>query len=279
MARFKGNCESDFMKESARVYRKYVAEEKKFRGMIDDINSLGDLTSEAKKRETKKMQQEISSKRAGMKTRLKELEEDFANWAYEFADLTGMGLSRQLVTALNSGIEYTPQELLYLAKMAGNDEADSRLLRDYAKAHGYELKNYVSPEQKIEKFHKMNDLFGKFADDEGSKNWFRIPDNEIDIFVGNQLTSVEVLPENMEIQTIAKSIDEEIQRDLNKRKAEEMKEVDKNGEFLKGFGVEPQETDPEYYEPEEVTEEEREKVREISEKMGYEPSKKETEKE
>ena len=58
----------------------------------------------------------------------------------------------------------------------------------------------------------MNETFGKFADDEGGENWFRLPDTEIDIFVGNQLASVEVMPENMEIRTVAKSIDEEISR-------------------------------------------------------------------
>ena len=44
---------------------------------------------------------------------------------------------------------------------------------------------------------------------------------------------------------------------------------------FKGFGVQSQETNPEYYEPEEVTEEEREKISDISKKMGYESSEKE----
>lgn len=79
----------------------------------------------------------------------------------------------------------------------------------------------------------------------------------------------------MTVAPIAKSIDEEIQRDMDKRKAEKMKEADANGEFLKGFGVQSQETNPEYYEPEEVTEEEREKISDISKKMGYESSEKE----
>ena len=247
MRKFK--CESDFMTESKRIYRAYVEEEKKLKGLIDETNSLKDLTNEAKERETKKIQQEISNKRAGMKTLLSNLENDFADWAFEFADLQGVGISRQLVQALNSGINYTQNELLYMAKKCGNDQANSRLLHDYAKAHGYELKNYVSPDQKIEKFHKMNETFGKFADDEGGKDWFRLPDAEIDIFVGNQLSSVEIMPENMEIRTVAKSIDEEISRDIAENEKKKAENTDKDGEFLNGFGVDPEEPDTNFYKP------------------------------
>lgn len=150
----------------------------------------------------------------------------------------------------SSGISYSPQELLYLAKKAGNNQADARLLHDYAKSHGYELKNYVSPDQKIEKFHKMNETFGKFADDEGGKDWFRLPDAEIDIFVGNQLSSVEIMPENMEIRTVAKSIDEEISRDIAENEKKKAENADKDGEFLNGFGVDPEEPDTNFYKPE-----------------------------
>ena len=245
----KFECESDFMTESKRIYRAYVEEEKKLKGLIDETNSLKDLTNEAKERETKKIQQEISNKRAGMKKSLANLENDFADWAFEFADLPGVGISRQLVQALNSGINYTQNELLYMAKKCGNDQANSRLLHDYAKAHGYELKNYVSPDQKIEKFHKTNEMFGKFADDEGGKDWFRLPDAEIDIFVGNQLSSVEIMPENMEIRTVAKSIDEEISRDIVENEKKKAENTDKDGEFLNGFGVDPEEPDTNFYKP------------------------------
>lgn len=247
MRKFK--CESDFMRESTRIYRAYVEEEKKLKGLIDETNSLKDLTNEAKERETKKIQQEISNKRAGMKKSLANLENDFADWAFEFADLTGEGLDRKLATALSSGISYSPQELLYLAKKAGNNQADARLLHDYAKSHGYELKNYVSPDQKIEKFHKINEMFGKFADDECGKDWLRLPDAEIDVFVGNQLASVEVMPENMEIRTVAKSIDEEISRDIAENEKKKAENTDKDGEFLNGFGVDPEEPDTNFYKP------------------------------
>ena len=248
MRKFK--CESDFMRESTRIYRAYVEREKQLNDLIAETNSLKDLTNEAKERETKKIQYEISNKRAGMKKSLANLENDFADWAFEFADLTGEGLDRKLATALSSGISYSPQELLYLAKKAGNNQADARLLHDYAKSHGYELKNYISPDQKIEKFHKINEMFGKFADDECGKDWFRLPDAEIDVFVGNQLAFVEVMPENMEIRTVAKSIDEEISRDIAENEKKKAENADKDGEFLNGFGVDPEEPDTNFYKPE-----------------------------
>ena len=99
MRKFK--CESDFMRESTRIYRAYVEKEKQLKDLIAETNSLKDLTNEAKERETKKIQHEISEKRAGMKTLLSNLENDFADWAFEFADLTGEGLDRKLATALS----------------------------------------------------------------------------------------------------------------------------------------------------------------------------------
>lgn len=96
----------------------------------------------------------------------------------------------------------------------------------------------------------MNETFGKFADDEGGKDWFRLPDAEIDIFVGNQLSSVEIMPENMEIRTVAKSIDEEISRDIAENEKKKAENADKDGEFLNGFGVDPEEPDTNFYKPE-----------------------------
>lgn len=258
MSKFR--CESDFMTESKRIYRAYIDCEKQMKKLIKDVSNLNDLTNEAKERECKKATEEINSKRAGMKMALSDLETKFADWVYEFADIEGAGLSRQLAQALNSGINYTQGELLYLAKKCGNDQADSRLLHDYAKNHGYELKNYVSPEQKIEKFHKMNEMLGKFADDEESKDWLRLPENEIDIFIGNQLSSIQIMPENMEIKPFAKTLDEEIQRDIADKRREEAKQTDTNSEFLTGFGAETVEPDVDFYKSKEECEPERQEA-------------------
>lgn len=280
MTKFKGKCESDYLLESKRLYNKFMDAEKLAKAEVVATDVLDgtkhEKSSSAKQRVAEEAAKKISMRRADFKAALGDLEKGFADYVYDFADLPGAGLSRQLVQSLNSGINYTQNELLYMAKMSENDEADSRLLHDYAKTHGFELNNYRSPEDKIKSFHEMNARLRISADDENNAAFMRLSDAGVDALVNKYWKEVVSIPaEEMTVAPVAKSIDEEIQRDLNKRKAEKMKEADANGEFLKGFGVEPQETDPEYYEPEEVTEEERERVREISEKMGYEPSKKE----
>lgn len=280
MTKFKGKCESDYLLESKRLYNKFMDAEKLAKAEVAAADALDgtklEKSSSAKQRVAEEAAKKISMRRADFKAALGDLEKGFADYVYDFADLPGAGLSRQLVQSLNSGINYTQNELLYMAKMCENDEADSRLLHDYALNHGIELNNYKSPEDKIKSFHEMNARLRISADDENNAAFMRLSDAGVDNLVNKYWKEVVSIPaEEMTVAPVAKSIDEEIQRDLNKRKAEKMKEADANGEFLKGFGVEPQETDPEYYEPEEVTEEEREKVREISEKMGYEPSKKE----
>lgn len=280
MTKFKGKCESDYLLESKRLYNKFMDAEKLAKAEVAAADALDgtklEKSSSAKQIVAEEAAKKISMRRADFKAALGDLEKGFADYVYDFADLPGAGLSRQLVQSLNSGINYTQNELLYMAKMSENDEADSRLLHDYALNHGIELNNYKSPEDKIKSFHEMNARLRISADDENNAAFMRLSDAGVDNLVNKYWKEVVSIPaEEMTVAPVAKSIDEEIQRDLNKRKAEKMKEADANGEFLKGFGVEPQETDPEYYEPEEVTEEEREKVREISEKMGYEPSKKE----
>ena len=280
MTKFKGKCESDYLLESKRLYNKFMDAEKLAKAEVAAADALDgtklEKSSSAKQRVAEEAAKKISMRRADFKAALGDLEKGFADYVYDFADLPGAGLSRQLVQSLNSGINYTQNELLYMAKMSENDETDSRLLHDYALNHGIELNNYKSPEDKIKSFHEMNARLRISADDENNAAFMRLSDAGVDNLVNKYWKEVVSIPaEEMTVAPVAKSIDEEIQRDLNKRKAEKMKEADANGEFLKGFGVEPQETDPEYYEPEEVTEEEREKVREISEKMGYEPSKKE----
>lgn len=265
MTKFKGKCESDYLLESKRLYNKFMDAEKLAKAEVAAADALDgtklEKSSSAKQRVAEEAAKKISMRRADFKAALGDLEKGFADYVYDFADLPGAGLSRQLVQSLNSGINYTQNELLYMAKMSENDEADSRLLHDYALNHGIELNNYKSPEDKIKSFHEMNARLRISADDENNAAFMRLSDAGVDNLVNKYWKEVVSIPaEEMTVAPVAKSIDEEIQRDLNKRKAEKMKEADANGEFLKGFGVEPQETDPEYYEPEEVTEEEREKV-------------------
>ena len=278
MAKF--TCESEFLNESKKLYNKYIAGERQLKALIAEANANRDISQEAKTRDTMKMQEDIGAKRAGMKTKMAELEKEFADWAFDFADLQGVGLSKNLVQALSSGISYTPQELLYLAKQAGNDQADLRLISDYAKKQGFEMNCYRSPEQKIKDFHTMNEIFGKSADDEDFKTWVRLPDDEVDDLVNKRLNTICIRPDDFTIKEIPKTIDEMVERDIIENRKKEAENHDKNGEFLEGFGQEPPKVDTAFYEPEEESEDiegKRERIRKISENMGYEPSKKELE--
>lgn len=174
MAKF--TCESEFLNESKKLYNKYIAGERQLKALIAETNANRDISQEAKTRDTMKMQEDIGAKRAGMKIKMDELEKEFSDWAYDFADLQGVGLSKTLVQALNSGISYSPQELLYLAKKNKDGQADLRLISDYATKHGFEMNCYRSPEQKIKDFHAMNEIFGKYParnarSRNGSETW------------------------------------------------------------------------------------------------------------
>lgn len=244
-------CESEFLNESKKLYNKYITGERQLKTLIKDTNNNRDISEEAKTRDTLKMQEDICSKRAGMKIKMSELEKEFADWAFDFADLQGVGLSKNLVQALNSGISYSPQELLYLARQAGNDQADLRLISDYAKKQGFEMNCYRSPEQKIKDFHTMNEIFGKSADDEDFKNWVRLPDREVDDFVNKRLDTICIRPEDFTIKEIPKTIDESIEQDIIEKRKKEAENRDKNGEFLEGFGQEAPKADTNFYETEE----------------------------
>ena len=248
MAKF--TCESEFLNESKKLYNKYITGERQLKALIAETNANRDISQEAKTRDTMKMQEDIGAKRAGMKIKMDELEKEFSDWAYDFADLQGVGLSKNLVQALNSGISYSPQELLYLAKKNKDGEADLRLISDYAKKQGFEMNCYRSPEQKIKDFHTMNEIFGKSADDEDFKNWVRLPDSEVDDFVNKRLNTICILPEDFTIKEIPKTIDESIERDIIENRKKEVENCDKNGEFLEGFGQEAPKVDTEFFDTE-----------------------------
>lgn len=94
MAKF--TCESEFLNESKKLYNKYIAGERQLKALIAETNANRDISQEAKTRDTMKMQEDIGAKRAGMKIKMDELEKEFSDWAYDFADLQGVGLSKTL---------------------------------------------------------------------------------------------------------------------------------------------------------------------------------------
>ena len=120
MAKFKGKCASEYIEESKRVYRKLLEYEKickeELKAMDAKDGTVDEVSRSAKQLKADELTKTLSMRRADMKTKLDELEKGFADMAYKNADLAGVGLTKNLVTALNSGINYTPEELLYMAK-------------------------------------------------------------------------------------------------------------------------------------------------------------------
>lgn len=264
MTKFKGKCASDYIEESKRVYRKLLESEKYCKMEMNAINGNDDMSSSYKRRKADELQEHMSMRRVDMKTKLDELEKGFANMAYENADLAGEGLSRNLVTALSSGINYTPNELLYMAREYKNGKADSRLLHDYAKAQGYDLNNYISPEQEIKNFHELNTRFRISADDLDNQTFMKIPESDVD-YIGSQFLDkiLPIMEEDMDICETPKTIDEAIARDMAAQKKAEQAKID-DDKFLEGFGVEKTKTDLDYYEKDEEPEEEQDRIAELA---------------
>lgn len=255
MAKFKGKYAGEYIEESKRVYRKLLECEKNCKmereSMYANDGTAYEISSSGKQKKEQELQKLISMRRADMETKLNELEKGFADMVYENADLAGEGLSRNLVNALNSGINYTPKELLYMARKYKDGKADSRLLHDYAKAHGYDLNNYVSPEQEIQNFHELNTRFRISADDLDNQTFMKIPESDVD-YIGSQFLNkmLPITEDDMSICETPKTVDEAIARDMKEQEKAEQAKID-DDKFLEGFGAEKPKSDLEYYDPEE----------------------------
>lgn len=172
------------------------------------------------------------------------LEGEFADLAFAEADLGGKQLDPKLISALNSGIAYTPTELLALAKENIGLEANSRLIRDFAVKNGYTIKGfYVSPEDKISSFKNFNKaLIASMTDDTG---FVRLDPTAADSLTEKYIKSLFAYPESVEIEKTPVSADEQIASDIRQRQKEE-KALD-DGRFQEGFGSTVQESHPEFY--------------------------------
>lgn len=172
------------------------------------------------------------------------LEGEFADLAFAEADLGGKQLDPKLISALNSGIAYTPTELLALAKENIGLEANSRLIRDFAVKNGYTIKGfYVSPEDKVSSFKNFNKaLIASMTDDTG---FVRLDPTAADSLTEKYIKSLFAYPESVEIEKTPVSADEQIASDIRQRQKEE-KALD-DGRFQEGFGSTVQESHPEFY--------------------------------
>ena len=255
MAKFKGKYAGEYIEESKRVYRKLLEYEKickeELKAMDAKDGTVDEVSRSAKQLKADELTKTLSMRRADMKTKLDELEKGFADMVYENADLAGEGLSRNLVNALNSGINYTPKELLYMARKYKDGKADSRLLHDYAKAQGFDLHNYISPEQEIQNYHELNTRFRISVDDLENQTFMKIPEGNVD-YIGSQFLDkmLPITEDDMSICETPKTLDEAIARDMKEQEKAEQAKID-DDKFLEGFGAEKPKTDLEYYDPEE----------------------------
>ena len=189
--------------------------------------------------------QRTEMRRKDAATVMQGLEGEFADLAFAEADLGGKQLDPKLISALNSGIAYTPTELLALAKENIGLEANSRLIKDFATRHGFTITgSYVSPEDKISSFRNFTKVLAEsMADDTG---FIRLDPTTADSLTEDYIKKLYTYPENVEIEKTPISADEQIASDIRQRQKEE-KALD-NGKFQEGFGSTVQESHPEFYE-------------------------------
>ena len=163
--------------------------------------------------------QRTEMRRKDAATVMQGLEGEFADLAFAEADLGGKQLDPKLIFALNSGIAYTPTELLALGSLK-EDELRAREQLD-------EMKQILEQAKVGIKSFKLP----------------MIPDNYF-VELGEATEAIAAMVEELEKTPI--SADEQIASDIRQRQKEE-KALD-NGKFQEGFGSTVQESHPEFYE-------------------------------
>ena len=238
----------DFFRKSRKVYGQFLDTEKvnAAERSVFEKNDGHQYAASFCRDKISDINQRTEMRRKDAATVMQGLEGEFADLAFAEADLSGRQLDPKLISALNSGIAYTPTELLALAKENIGLEANSRLIRDYAAVKsGYTIKgSYVSPEEKVSSFKNFNKaLIAAMADDSG---FVRLDPTTADSLTEDYVKKLYTYPENVEIEKTPISADEQIASDIRQRQKEE-KALD-NGKFQEGFGSTVQESHPEFYE-------------------------------
>lgn len=237
----------DFFRKSRKVYGQFLEAEKvnaSERSVFEE-NVGGQYDKDFCRNKIAEINQRTEMRRKDAGKFMQGLEGEFADLAFAEADLGGKQLDPKLISALNSGIAYTPSELLALAKENIGLEANSRLIRDYAVKNGYTIKgSYVSPEEKVSSFKNFNKaLIAAMADDSG---FVRLDPTTADSLTEDYVKKLYTYPESVEVEKTPVSIDEQIASDIRQRQKEE-KALD-DGRFQEGFGSTAQESHPEFYE-------------------------------
>lgn len=236
----------DFFRKSRKVYGQFLDAEKvnAAEKSVYEKNDGRQYAASFCRDKISEINQRTEMRRKDAATVMQGLEGEFADLAFAEADLGGKQLDSKLVAALNSGIAYTPAELLALAKENIGLEANSRLIRDYAAKNGYTVKcSCVSPEDKVSSFKNFNKaLIASMTDDTG---FVRLDPTAADSLTEKYIKSLFAYPESVEIEKTPVSADEQIASDIRQRQKEE-KALD-DGRFQEGFGSTVQESHPEFY--------------------------------
>ena len=236
----------DFFRKSRKVYGQFLDVERANNAekSVYEKNDGRQYAASFCRDKISEINQRTEMRRKDAATVMQGLEGEFADLAFAEADLGGKQLDSKLVAALNSGIAYTPAELLALARENVFSESNSRLIRDFATRHGFTITgSYVSPEDKISSFRNFTKVLAEsMADDTG---FIRLDPAAADSLTEKYIKGLFAYPESVEIEKTPVSADEQIASDIRQRQKEE-KALD-DGRFQEGFGSTVQESHPEFY--------------------------------
>lgn len=169
-------------------------------------------------------------------SRLSKIREKYAEHLEKVYDLEQAKPSDNLRTVLNSGVRLTENDLLRLARKHQGNLVDSRLLCDYARDHGYELRNYVSEEDALKAF---DDFSRQLAISISNDDPFVQPyQSEDQAWIGAEAYSKRSEQPPMDISPVPQTVEQAIYQDM-KREQEQDEEQKLSPEriaaFLEGF--------------------------------------------
>lgn len=124
-------------------------------------------------------------------------------------------VSSNLVNLLNCGIKFNERELLEIAEKHKSNLTESRLLHDFAEKEGYKLNNYIPFEEVVLNYDNYckNITSSLAANDKFTMPYLTQEDCEI---AGGKYCKKSMVP-TMEIEPIAKTVEEAIIRDFKKQ--------------------------------------------------------------
>lgn len=188
--------------------------------------------------------------------RLSKIRDRYAAFLEDRFDLEKEKPSDSLRTVLNSGVSLTQAEILRLAQKHQDNMIDARLLCDYARDHGYELRNYVSEAAAMQAFDDFTRMLTASIENVDA---FQQPFQSVaQAEIGASSYAARAARAAMDIAPIPQTVEQAISLDLE-REREQAEEQNLSPEriaaFLEGFRGEPE---PEPTPADDLTHQERE---------------------